>query len=218
MVSSAAHFLRNKTVETSGSYPQHHDIMIATPKEIAAAPEFAEPNVTGVTASADRTLTIDALRWLERRYLGFELRALKSQAVTAEDAWWFTFAEAPFGPCRLDEIIDAVLDGASPAAAVHASRTSEDPVPWRAIHYRAWWSNPPIAKVWTLAFWIGWGVFGWFLVCLAMPTGAQTLGQLAYFLCVGGIVVKRRRLSARLAARFPAWARPIRPRNGPEIS
>ena len=156
---------------------------------------------------------IDALRWIERQSLAIELRALKSQSIAGEDAWWFAYGTEPARSCRFNDMLDALLDGASPAAVVHASRTEDDPVPWRAIHYRAWWSNPLTSKIWTIAFWTTWAVFGWFLVCLAFPPGGQTAGQLTYFICLIGIIAARRPISMRLATRFPSWARPIRARN-----
>jgi hypothetical protein len=137
------------------------------------------------------------LRWIERRYLDLEFRAFKRKGQTSEDAWWFTFGNEAVGPCTLDDILDSLLDGCSPAAIVHASQSGENPVPWQPIRYRAWWANPVTAKVWTIGFWAACVVCGWFLVCLTMPLGAQGPAQLAYLLGIVGIFITKRRMSLR---------------------
>jgi hypothetical protein len=166
-----------------------------------------ETEVTGTTGAnaADfrvtkqRTLALAVLHWIELQYLHLEFRAVKRHRRSPDDEWWATFGDAARPSCRFTDILRNVLDGASPAAVVHHSLINEEPVPWQTIHYRAWWSDPFTARVWTIAFWLGWSMFGWFLVCLATPAAAQTVAQLAYWLLVAGIVIKRKALARRLS-------------------
>ena len=176
-------------------------------------PDIDEPTAASppmeLTTRPKRTLPLEVLHWIEGQHLTFELRRLKADRQTDEDTWWFACGDASPCCCGFREILHAVLDGASPAAVVHASRASEEPVPWRSIHYRAWWSEPLTAKIWTVAFWSACLLFGWFLVCLITPLGAQTVGQVAYLLTVLGIATARKPIAARL----PNWAKSIRPRS-----
>jgi hypothetical protein len=153
------------------------------------------PDGETVRNSSFRSVPVRLLRWIERRYLELAFRGLRHATKAEEDAWWFAFGNDAVGPCRLDDIFDSVLDGCSPAGIVHVSKAGDVPAPWQTISYRAWWSNPATARVWTVGFWLGCFVFGWFFVCLATPLGGQGPAQLAYLLAVTAIVINRRRMA-----------------------
>jgi len=158
--------------------------------------DYSDPAV--VREIPARPLSTRLLRWIERRYLQWEFGALQRGQLANDDAWWIDLGDNAVRPCTFPEILDALLDGFSPAAIVPASAASQKPVPWRIVQYSAWWSNSIISKVWSIGFWAICLVVGWFLLCLATPLNAQGPAQFAYVLGVAGVITIRRRRAARM--------------------
>lgn len=149
------------------------------------------------SATRNRSIAVSALYWFELKALELDYRRLKQSNPSKVDSWWASTGGEAQGPCRFIDILKLVLNGAGTVAAVPESSAHEDPTPWKTIAYKAWWSNPRTAWIWTIGFWLTAIFFGWAFVCAITPFAFQRPAEISYCLLIVCAAIRTTRLRAR---------------------
>ena len=163
-------------------------------------------------AAGNQSISLAVLYWLESRYVSWALNSYKRQSRTSEDAWWISEGSDVHGPVCFAEVVKTVLSGSACRGLVHHSRVGEEPTPWQVIAYQPWWSNRLIARFWTVSFWLFWALLGWVLLDLATPRLPHTVRDIAYWLLLLLVTLKRRALRAHFVASRGSWKSLVIPR------
>ncbi len=148
-----------------------------------------KPSTTGQAAETPlRTFTILILYMAELQGLKFDHAALTKEAKAKGDDWYVTADEEVGGPLPLVEVFKLALAGKT-VKVLHKSNSQDEAPAWRNIAYRALWSNPRAALIWTLLV-HGMGAFlGWVFVCLITPFRFLGPAQLVYWIIAALVIV-----------------------------
>ena len=124
-----------------------------------------EPGIT----IGKRSIALTVLYWLELQAVNLQFGRIKQREALRGDSWWVSVNGQLQGPSSFADVLKVVVDSGFPVAVVHAELSDQDPTPWQTINYRSLIAQPLTARIWTISFWFGCFVMGWFFVCLIAP-------------------------------------------------
>jgi hypothetical protein len=122
-----------------------------------------------LSARLPGTHTVSLLYFAELEGLKVDHSTFVRESRSRGDTWLVTIRQEVYGPMRLRDAFNMLLQGEPEIALLHESETGNDTPTWRKIAYRAWWSRPNIALAWTASIGIVAALFGWIFVSLITP-------------------------------------------------